>query len=69
MDYKNLRIHLVREATFDEDQPAQLVLNNNKLTDNLYSPTNKLFSNDTDNAIEIESNLITMMNQVTTITI
>ena len=49
MDYKNLKIYLVREAAFDEDQPTQLVLNNNKLTDNLYSLTIKLFSNDIDN--------------------
>ena len=49
MDYKNLKIYLVREAAFDEDQSTQLVLNNNKLTDNLYSLTIKLFSNDIDN--------------------
>ncbi|KAG4108856.1 hypothetical protein H8356DRAFT_1365864 [Neocallimastix lanati (nom. inval.)] len=66
MDYKNLMIHIVREATFEEDQPANFILNNNKITDNLYSSTIKLFSNDSDNTIEIESNLL-MMNQVTTI--
>jgi len=61
-------IYIVREATFEEDQPANFILNNNKLIDNLYSLIIKLFSDDTDNTIEIESNLL-MMNQVTTITI
>ena len=43
MDYKNLKIHLVREAIFDEDQPANLTLNVNEFTDNLNSFPIKLF--------------------------
>jgi len=55
MDYKNLKIHLVREATFDEDQPANLTLNVNEFTDNLNSFPIKLFSNDTDKNVEDKS--------------
>jgi len=50
------RYTLYIEATFNEDQPAQLVLYNNKFTDNLYSTTIKLFSNDSTIEIDYETN-------------
>eukprot|EP00833_Pecoramyces_ruminatium_P004771 jgi/Orpsp1_1/1178803/evm.model.c7180000066800.1 len=47
MDYMDLKIHLVREAIFDEEQPSNFIISNSEQS--LKAPTNNLFYNDTDN--------------------
>jgi len=54
MDYEDLKLHLVREVVFDEDQPANFTLPDENYKEQKASQAIHYFSNDTDIVIENE---------------
>jgi len=54
MDFKDLKLHLVREVVFDEDQPANFTLPDENYKEQKASQVIHYFSNDSDIVIENE---------------